>query len=59
MIIDDQNKFVFVHIPKCAGSSIRSKLDVFDTTGGFLRPPVQEVDGVGLLDLAHLPLSEL
>lgn len=34
MIIDDRHRFVFVHIPKCAGTSVRQVLKQFDSYEG-------------------------
>lgn len=59
MIIDDKHKFAFIHIPKCAGTSVKSKLEAFDTTEGEFRPHIEDLEGVGRFDFTHLPLSFL
>lgn len=55
MIINEDYRFVFVHIPKCAGTSVRLKLRPFDSREGAF-----EVRGnhpiLGRLDYGHLPL---
>jgi Sulfotransferase family len=58
VIISDAHRFAFVHIPKCAGSSIRQQLDRLDSYhGAFSRPGVHPV--LGPIHYAHLPLAEL
>lgn len=59
MIINDDKRFVFVHIPKCAGTSVRVHLVDFDTTGGAFSASDGVVPGIGRVDLAHLPLGLL
>lgn len=34
MIISDKYRFVFIHIPKCAGMTIQNQLQSFDDTNG-------------------------
>ncbi len=58
MIIDEEHKFVFVHIPKCAGNSVRSVLEEYDTTGLKFRP-VATHPKLGCIDMTHIPLSLL
>lgn len=59
MIINDSRRFIFVHIPKCAGTSVRVHLAAFDTTGGAFSTSGGVVPGIGRVDLAHLPLAAL
>jgi hypothetical protein len=59
MIIDDKHQFVFVHIPKCAGTSIRIVLEKFDTTGGAFRNRAAVHPTLGRIDTGHLPLALL
>ncbi|WP_345988014.1 sulfotransferase family 2 domain-containing protein [Sulfurimonas sp. HSL1-2] len=59
MIISDKYKFVFVHIPKCAGSYVRDKLIAYDDTNGMFTKRVAYHQDLGLLDYVHLPLSTL
>ena len=53
MIISDQHRFAFVHIPKCAGSSVKaanpSIQNTFDRTS-------EHHEVLGPVDLSHLPL---
>jgi len=60
MIIDDQHRFVFVHIPKCAGTSVRQILQKFDASQGRFSPPLrQDHPQLGRLDMVHIPLAIL
>ena len=71
MIISDTHKFIFIHNPKCAGSSIRAALMKFDTRSNFYsrfgRDYVnEEMDAydkkagvVHVIDKAHIPLARL
>ena len=58
MILSDEKRFVFVHIPKCAGSTIRFWLKdrvPFDTRfQSYIT-----VNGLGSRHGAHLPLGVL
>lgn len=56
MIINDVNKFIFIHIPKCAGSTIRTKLQRFDQTGGRFTSRVDHHSELGIIDYVHIPL---
>ncbi|WP_018995112.1 sulfotransferase family 2 domain-containing protein [Thioalkalivibrio sp. ALJ2] len=59
MIISDRHRFVFVHIPKCAGTSVRQPLTPFNEWR-FAGPPWQlENEELGLLDYGHIPLITL
>jgi hypothetical protein len=59
MIIDDKHEFIFIHIPKCGGSSLRKVLAPFDSTGGFFTGRVAPLGELGLVDHVHIPLSIL
>src|SRR6056297_405238 len=59
MIISERYRFVFVHIPKCAGTSVRQALAVFDETGGEFSERVADDPEFGPLDYTHLPLHLL
>jgi hypothetical protein len=59
MIISDRHRFVFVHVPKCAGTSVRRALAPFDDTGGFFSERVSEDPVHGRIDFTHLPLHAL
>ena len=56
MIINDAYKFVFIHIPKCAGTTVRSKLQTLDQTGGAFTSRVDEHPELGTIDYVHIPL---
>lgn len=57
MIVSDRHRFVFIHNPKCAGTSLRQALAPYDDRGGrywgFAEHAGRRVD------LAHLTLSDL
>lgn len=57
MIVSDTRKFVFIHNPKCAGTTVRRALMRHDTTGNFFWM-FHEVDG-RRIDKAHLPMTAL
>lgn len=60
MIISDTHRFAFVHIPKCAGSSVRHALAPFDDAAQrYFDKGVSDHPGLGRLDHAHIPLSVL
>lgn len=59
MILSDKYRFVFVHIPKCAGTSVRKQIEAFDDTGGKYFPEVREYHSYGQVDVTHIPLSML
>jgi hypothetical protein len=58
MIISEKYHFVFIHIPKCAGSTIRNRLKFIDSTASFYGA-LQEHSGFGKIDYGHIPLSVL
>lgn len=58
MIISDEHRFAFIHIPKCAGSTVRRQLSGIDSYNGkFGRATEHPV--AGRLDYPHLPLRVL
>jgi hypothetical protein len=58
MIICDDRQFAFIHIPKCAGTSVRRSLRGIDTTGeAFFR--IADHPVMGSVHLAHLTLADL
>jgi hypothetical protein len=59
MIISDEHGFVFVHIPKCAGTSVRKFIDTFDSRKGMFTFRVDDHLALGKLDYAHIPLFVL
>jgi hypothetical protein len=59
MIINDTYKFVFVHIPKCAGTYVRNFLQPYDETGGFFTAKVSNFPSLGKLNFVHMPLFVL
>ena len=54
MLISESNQFVFLHNPKCAGTSIRQALLACDTTSNFFWM-YDDWNGAKI-DKAHLPL---
>jgi hypothetical protein len=59
MIISDRHHFVFAHIPKCAGTSVRDALQHLDDRDGFYTGRVDQHPTLGLLDYVHIPLFNL
>lgn len=58
MIINAQHDFGFVHIAKCAGSTIRQQLRDYDDLEGRLSRTMR-IDGYGRINGSHLPLQVL
>ena len=58
MIISPKHKFVFIHIPKCAGTSVRHQLRQCDPDHIFLGKP-GEHPVLGQIDYAHIPIAQL
>jgi hypothetical protein len=58
MIINDRHRFAFIHIPKCAGTFARKKLEQYDDTNGFFTGR-HEHETLGLIDYWHIPLPTL
>lgn len=58
MIISENFNIAFVHIPKCAGTTLRFQLRRIDTTGNFFWQRKAAPDGT-LLDHHHLTLAQL
>lgn len=58
MIISPRHGFVFVHVPKCAGTSVRTQIATCDSAHVALAQtgmhPV-----LGHIDYGHIPLSQL
>lgn len=66
MLISDSHKFAFIHIPKCAGTTVRKSLLKFDTRNNFYWMH-NTLEGFGLqgekttidFDKSHLTLNVL
>lgn len=58
MIISDKHKFVFIHIPKCAGSFLRRIINEVDTSA-YSPNFVKDHPALGKTDYTHIPLSVL
>ncbi len=58
MIINDEHQFVFVHIPKCAGSFVRDHIKPFDSRKGIYQKISHHL-ALGALDFSHIPLFVL
>lgn len=56
MIVSDTHRFIFVHIPKCAGTAVRTALAPYDESGGRFDRRVATDPAHGRLDYTHLPL---
>lgn len=59
MIINDEYRFVFLHIPKCAGTTVRETLQSFDSREGRFTGRVDYHPALGKLDYVHIPLFAL
>ena len=59
MIISDSKRFVFIHIPKCGGTSVRQQLSFLDERGGAYEARIYEHPAIGATDFVHLPLATL
>jgi hypothetical protein len=58
MFISHKNRFVFVHIPKCAGTSVRAHLQNLNVSGDRYEEISMHPE-LGKIAEAHLPLSIL
>jgi hypothetical protein len=58
MIVDDVHRFVFVHIPKCAGSTVHAQLSAWDSRDPAFHRPGRHPH-MGDVHFAHLPLAFL
>ena len=54
MIISERKNFIFIHNPKCAGTSVRKALADYDTTGEFFW--MHDTWNGKKIDKAHMPL---
>jgi len=59
MIINDKHRFVFVHIPKCAGTTVRGPLTRFNGWQLAGPPWLKTHSELGRLDYTHIPLFVL
>ncbi|MDU8928292.1 sulfotransferase family 2 domain-containing protein [Alisedimentitalea sp. MJ-SS2] len=60
MIVNDTCRVVFLHIPKCAGTTVRNVLALYDQHHGrFYDKSVANHPLLGRLDYAHIPLAVL
>lgn len=58
MIISKAHNFGFVHVPKCAGSTIRWPLKDKDDLGGQFFG-TKQIDGLGRVNMNHVPMPWL
>ncbi len=59
MILSDRYRFVFIHVPKCAGTSVRAAvLPYHDADSRFLKT-VERHPELGDIDFRHIPLALL
>jgi hypothetical protein len=57
MIVSDRLRFVFIHVPKCAGTSVRTSIAQFhDSDPRYLKAIVNH-PVYGMIDYRHMPLS--
>ena len=56
MIISDRHQFAFIHVPKCAGTSVRRALREFDDRRGAYATSKGSHPLLGQIDLGHIPL---
>lgn len=59
MIVSDRKSFVFIHIPKCAGISVRRVLEPYDDAAGAFSERVADHPKYGQIDYTHMPLDLL
>lgn len=59
MIISDKHHFAFIHIPKCAGTSVRKTILPFHDGGEWALKTLETHPEYGELDYRHLPLDLL
>jgi hypothetical protein len=58
MIISDTHRLAFVHIPKCAGVSIKEPLRAVDSTGGYFSR-IGDHPEMGRIHFAHIVLRDM
>lgn len=58
MILSDAHRFAFVHIPKCAGVSVKGPLRAIDSTQG-LYSRIADHPALGRIHWAHVTLADL
>lgn len=56
MILSHKHHFAFIHIPKCAGTTVRSFLQPFDDTDGAFTNRIAYHSELGKIDYVHIPL---
>jgi hypothetical protein len=59
MILSDRYRFVFIHIPKCAGTSVRQAILPYHDTDSWFLKTVETHPDLGEIDFRHLPLKLL
>jgi len=59
MIINNTFQLVFLHIPKCAGTSVRNILQPYDETHGAFTRRIDDHPSLGRIDYVHIPLFVL
>ncbi len=59
MIINEAHRFVFVHIPKCAGSSVRTVLEAYNQWIQIDSRIIRKTPTHGIIDHNHIPLLTL
>jgi hypothetical protein len=60
VIISDTHKFIFIHIPKCGGTTVRNALLSYDEhRSDFFDKGIEDHPELGRIDYHHLPLEAL
>ncbi|NOD36586.1 MULTISPECIES: sulfotransferase family 2 domain-containing protein [unclassified Ruegeria] len=59
MILSDSHRFVFIHIPKCAGTTVRTAILPFHEGDDRFHKTVERHPELGLIDFRHMPLRLL
>lgn len=57
MIISDTYRFAFIHIPKCAGTTVRQYFDKYDQKA--IESGLKSHPEFGVFDYNHIPLHVL
>lgn len=58
MIVSPSHRFVFVHVPKCAGTSVRTQIEACDADHIAMAQPGPHPE-LGRIDYGHVPLALL
>ncbi|WP_209507426.1 MULTISPECIES: sulfotransferase family 2 domain-containing protein [unclassified Ruegeria] len=59
MILSNSHRFVFIHIPKCAGTTVRTAILPFQENDSRFHKTVERHPELGPIDFRHMPLRLL